>query len=209
MRALLGCTLLLASCGSAGAGNDGEPVEQRAEQAPPPAGPLSPVPVTAASGSPGRTVECASGEAEVFSCKVAGGKRIAICGTGTGTGKGTGRGEAEYRFGDGEPELVLSGGRWASVPYSGGGEAQVAFASGDTSYVVFSRIVRTNFAAGEPNDPAISDGVIVLEDKEVIGIQLCDDPDVAAIDYDLAEAHFPRADDLFSWETGLAERRSR
>mgnify|MGYP003144210578 CR=1 FL=1 len=201
MRALLGCSLLLASCGSAGAGNDGEPEEQRAEQAPPPAGPLSPVPVTAASGSPGRTVECASGEAEVFSCKVAGGKRIAIC--------GTGRGEAEYRFGDGEPELVLSGGRWASVPYSGGGEAQVAFASGDTRYVVFSRIVRTNFAAGEPNDPAISDGVIVLEGEEVIGIQLCDDPDVAAIDYDLAEAHFPRADDLFSWETDLAERRTR
>ena len=166
-------------------------------------GPLSPVPATTTSGSPGRTVECASGEAEVFSCKVAGGKRIAICGTGTG------RGEAEYRFGDGEPELVLSGGRWASVPYSGGGEAQVAFASGDTRYVVFSRIVRTNFAAGEPNDPAISDGVIVLEDKEVIGIQLCDDPDVAAIDYDLAEAHFPRADDLFSWETDLAERRTR
>ena len=201
MRALLGCTLLLASCGSAGAGNDGEPEEQRAEQAPPPAGPLSPVPATTTSGSPGRTVECASGEAEVFSCKVAGGKRIAIC--------GTGRGEAEYRFGDGEPELVLSGGRWASVPYSGGGEAQVAFASGDTSYVVFSRIVRTNFAAGEPNDPAISDGVIVLEGEEVIGIQLCDDPDVAAIDYDLAEAHFPRADDLFSWETDLAERRTR
>ena len=201
MRALLGCSLLLASCGSAGAGNDGEPEEQRAEQAPPPAGPLSPVPATTTSGSPGRTVECASGEAEVFSCKVAGGKRIAIC--------GTGRGEAEYRFGDGEPELVLSGGRWASVPYSGGGEAQVAFASGDTSYVVFSRIVRTNFAAGEPNDPAISDGVIVLEGEEVIGIQLCDDPDVAAIDYDLAEAHFPRADDLFSWETDLAERRTR
>ena len=205
MRALLACTLLLASCGSAGAGNDGEQVEQRAEQAPPPAGPLSPVPVTPASGSPGRTVECASGEAEVFSCKVAGGKRITIC----GTGMGTGRGEAEYRFGDGEPELVLSGGRWASVPYSGGGEAQVAFASGDTSYVVFSRIVRTNFAAGEPNDPAISDGVIVLEGEEVIGIQLCDDPDVAAIDYDLAEAHFARADDLFSWETDLAERRTR
>jgi len=203
VRALLGCTLLLASCGSAGAGNDGEPEEQRAEQAPPPAGPLSPVPATTTSGSPGRTVECASGEAEVFSCKVAGGKRIAICGTGTG------RGEAEYRFGDGEPELVLSGGRWASVPYSGGGEAQVAFASGDTRYVVFSRIVRTNFAAGEPNDPAISDGVIVLEGEEVIGFQLCDDPDVAAIDYDLAEAHFPRADDLFSWETDLAERRPR
>ena len=201
MRALLGCSLLLASCGSAGAGNDGEPEEQRAEQAPPPAGPLSPVPATTTSGSPGRTVECASGEAEVFSCKVAGGKRIAIC--------GTGRGEAEYRFGDGEPELVLSGGRWASVPYSGGGEAQVAFASGDTRYVVFSRIVRTNFAAGEPNDPAISDGVIVLEGEEVIGFQLCDDPDVAAIDYDLAEAHFPRADDLFSWETDLAERRTR
>ena len=201
MRALLGCSLLLASCGSAGAGNDGEPEEQRAEQAPPPAGPLSPVPATTTSGSPGRTVECASGEAEVFSCKVAGGKRIAIC--------GTGRGEVEYRFGDGEPELVLSGGRWASVPYSGGGEAQVAFASGDTRYVVFSRIVRTNFAAGEPNDPAISDGVIVLEGEEVIGIQLCDDPDVAAIDYDLAEAHFPRADDLFSWETDLAERRTR
>ena len=70
-------------------------------------------------------------------------------------------------------------------------------------------MVRTNFAAGEPNNPAISDGVMVLDGEKVIGLQLCDDADTVSIDYDLAEAHFPRADELFSWETDRADRRTR
>ncbi|UYH53856.1 hypothetical protein N6L26_07160 [Qipengyuania sp. SS22] len=166
-----------------------------------PAAALSPAAAPAPTSPLGKTVGCAPEEERIFSCKVASGKRIAIC--------GTGEREAEYRFGESTPELVLRGGRWASVPYSGGGEAQVAFASGTTRYIVFSRVVRTNFAAGEPNNPAISDGVMVLDGEKVIGLQLCDDADIVSIDYDLAEAHFPRADELFSWETDRADRRTR
>ena len=50
---------------------------------------------------------------------------------------------------------------------------------------------------------------MVLDGEKVIGLQLCDDADTVSIDYDLAEAHFPRADELFSWETDRADRRTR
>ena len=201
MRALPAFTLLLASCGGGAAENESAPARERGKPVVAPAAALSPAAAPAPTSPLGKTVGCAPDEERIFSCKVASGKRIAIC--------GTGERDAEYRFGESTPELVLRGGRWASVPYSGGGEAQIAFANGTTRYIVFSRMVRTNFAAGEPNNPAISDGVMVLDGEKVIGLQLCDDADTVSIDYDLAEAHFPRADELFSWETDRADRRTR
>jgi hypothetical protein len=201
VRALPVFTLLLASCGGGTAENEAGPARERGKPVVAPAAALSPVAAPAPTSPLGKTVGCAPEEERIFSCKVASGKRIAIC--------GTGERDAEYRFGESVPELVLRGGRWASVPYSGGGEAQIAFASGATRYIVFSRMVRTNFAAGEPNNPAISDGVMVLDGEKVIGLQLCDDADTVSIDYDLAEAHFPRSDELFSWETDRADRRTR
>ncbi len=41
------------------------------------------------------------------------------------------------------------------------------------------------------------------------GVELGDAADTVAIDDDLAEAHFPRADELFSGETDRADRRTR
>lgn len=158
----------------------------------------SPVAVIS-SAAPGSTggVDCRSGEETIFSCRTTGGKRIAVCATGAG--------KVEYRYSAGTPELVLEGGRFASVPYSGGGEAQIVFDNGPVRYVVFSRTIRTNFEAGEPNYPAISDGVIVLRDDEMLAMSTCDDADAMPVQYDAAEKNMEQQDELFTYETGRAD----
>lgn len=142
-------------------------------------------------------VACVDGEETVFSCKTTSGNDLAVCAGGE---------SVHYRFGKGSPSMSLMGAEWASVAYSGGGEAQIRFANGNTNYIVFSRIVRTNFKPGEPNNPAISDGVIVTRGEEVLGMHTClDDGSTDPINYDLADANIKPADDLFTFETGRAD----
>lgn len=148
-------------------------------------------PVTASNAG------CKTGEETIFSCKTEAHKRIAVCAVPGG--------KAEYRYGAAEPELTVAGGRFASVAYSGGGEAQLAFANRGTRYVVFSRMVRTNFAAGEPNNPAISDGVIVLRGEEVLSVLECSEAEPVPVQYDIAARHMEREDVLFTEETGRAD----
>ena len=161
----------------------GEFAEEPAEQ---------PVPATDA--------QCSSGEQTIFSCKFASGKRASVCVTEGDSGL------AQYRFGsDGAaPELAWpatpDAGKlaWASVAYSGGGEAQISFARGNTRYIIYSRIIRTNFAAGEPNNPAIEDGVLVqVADGETTDLR-CADANIAPVNVELAEKYTARADDLFT-----------
>lgn len=195
MRAPAALALLLAGCAGEGpASEEATGVDPAEEIAAP--GEAAPGARATESSVPS-PVDCSQAEEAIFSCKTAGGKRIAVCGTADG--------KAEYRFGRDTAELTLRGGQWASVPYSGGGEAQIAFANGPVRYVVFSRMIRTNFAAGEPNNPVFSDGVIVLDGEKVVALQTCDDPDTLAIQYFVAEERFPAADDLFTWETGRAD----
>lgn len=143
---------------------------------------------------------CSDAETTIFACTVKGGKTVSVCSTG---GK-----SATYRFGGNEPEIELQGGSWARVGYSGGGELQIAFDNDDTRYVVFSRTVRTNFEPGEPNEPAMSDGVIVLRGGKYAGMQLCSATVGNADDGEASEAalqQLPRADDLFTDETSRAD----
>ncbi len=142
-------------------------------------------------------VACTESEEPLFSCKVENGKQLAVCAAESGN--------VQYRYGKAEAELVLDGGEWARAAYAGGGEAQIAFANDDHRYIVFSRMVRTNFAPGEPNIPAISDGVIVLRNDEVLSVQVCDDPDLLPVQYDAAERALPLADELFTYESGRAD----
>lgn len=138
-------------------------------------------------------VACASGEEELFSCAVPGGKRIAVCGVTNAQGQRT----AQYRFGSGsEAEIVLDGGRFASVPYSGGGEAQIEFANGSTRYIVYSRTVRTNFAAGEPNNPEFTDGVLVLSNGKVLPERQCT-AEIESVDVMAGDNYGGVASDLF------------
>ena len=144
---------------------------------------------------------CRVKEPVIFSCQLKNRKTISVCGTENGAGGKT----AQYRFGDlgKSPELVWpeADGKdrltFASVPYSGGGEAQISFSRGDVTYVVYSRMVRTNFKAGEPNYPEMTDGIMVLKGKETVSDLICADPDVVPVNYDLASGYANQSDEAF------------
>jgi len=141
---------------------------------------------------------CKAEETPIFACNFADGNQVAVC--------GLAKGGAEYRFGGEEPELTLFEDVWATVPYSGGGEAQMQFSNGDTNYIVFSRMVRTNFKEGEPNNPAISDGVIVERSGELLSLRVCDGAEeTLPIQYDAANAAMKRVDEIFTFETSKAD----
>ncbi len=144
---------------------------------------------------------CSVKEPVIFSCQLKNRKTVSVCGTENGAGAKT----AQYRFGyvGKAPELVWpeAAGKdrltFASVPYSGGGEAQLSFSRGDVTYVVYSRVVRTNFKAGEPNNPEMSDGILVLKGKKTINDLVCADPGLVPVDYDLAAGYANHSDEAF------------
>ncbi|AMO71860.1 hypothetical protein [Sphingorhabdus sp. M41] len=144
---------------------------------------------------------CSTKEPVIFSCQLKSRKVVSVCGTENGAGIKA----AQYRFGTHgkSPELVwpAAAGKdrlsFSSVPYSGGGEAQLSFSRGDVTYVVYSRMVRTNFKAGEPNNPEMTDGVMVLKGKQTVSDLVCADPDVVPVNYDLASAYADKSDDAF------------
>ena len=75
------------------------------------------------------------------------------------------------------------------------------FRRGDHQYIVFSRVIRTNFKAGEPNDPAMQDGVIVRKGEEIVARHACADPDVRSIDYEKAGRYAQdSADDIVAFD---------
>ena len=141
---------------------------------------------------------CDAGETPIFGCGFADGKRVAVCATTDG--------RVEYRFGGDELELTLLGEVWATVPYSGGGEARIKFSNGGTNYFIFSRMVRTNFEAGEPNNPAMSDGVVVERAGEVLSVKVCDGPELPLpVQYFEAERFMETHHELFTDETIRAD----
>ena len=142
------------------------------------------------------SASCAAEETTVFTCRLAGGKRVSVC--------GAGQGSAHYRFGEETTELALAGGAYANVMYSGGGENQIAFTNGTTRYIVFSRIVRTSFGE-EGNAPAISDGVVIEQGGRFLDIKLCEDPDLRPVDVNAANAIWNEERELFTEETERAD----
>tara|TARA_R110000824_G_scaffold11585_3_gene50683 strand:- start:49583 stop:50230 length:648 start_codon:yes stop_codon:yes gene_type:complete len=144
---------------------------------------------------------CSAKEPVIFSCQLKNRKTISVCGAESGAGES----KAQYRFGSPgkSPELVwpeaASKDRltFASVPYSGGGEAQLSFSRGDVTYIVYSRMVRTNFKAGEPNNPEMTDGIMVLKGRKMASDLVCADPDVVPVDYDLASEYAYQSDEAF------------
>lgn len=164
--------LALAGCGGATTGDAGEDGEAAIEA-------VDPLAAGAAIETENESVadarsDCAG--AVLFACSMSDGNELRVCRAEASDGSAY----AQYRFGPAgaAPELVLprgegQGAEWVTVPYSGGGEAQIAFSNGETSYIVFSRTVRTNFTAGEPNNPEFTDGVAVVRGGDVLSQRLC------------------------------------
>jgi hypothetical protein len=157
--ALLGA-LALAAC------NNGETAPQNGDVAAPGAG-VEASATAASSPVPTPDAQDVAPCDAVFSCTVEGGTRLQVC-------KGDDA-RLTYRFGPQDaPELQIAApARWASVAYAGGGEAQIAFAREGYDYIVFSRIVRTGFSEGQPNDPEMTDGVIVRRAGEDVATRTC------------------------------------
>ncbi|MEH6791942.1 hypothetical protein [Parasphingorhabdus sp.] len=162
--------------------------------------PAAPGPQKDGAAAPAGTGLCTAQEDVVFSCQLENRKIASVCGVKNPVGVTV----AQYRYGAAgqKPELSWpntdSADRlaFASVPYSGGGEAQLQFRRGDNQYVVYSRVIRTNFTAGEPNDPAMEDGVFVRKGEDVVARHRCDDPAVVPISYDKAERYAEKAGDI-------------
>lgn len=144
---------------------------------------------------------CRAGEDVIFSCQLESGDQVSVCVTG-GEGEDEGISFAQFRTGSAgkSPDMVwpLKPGdgamRWHSEAYSGGGETQIGFSDGDTQTLAYSSVVRTNFAAGEPNNPAISDGVITVVGDQITSHLRCGD-DVFPVDAKLVELYAARAYD--------------
>ncbi|GAA4041820.1 hypothetical protein [Parerythrobacter jejuensis] len=134
-----------------------------------------------AASAPFEKVGCREAETPVFQCTTAMGKQVAVCAAGPG--------DVHFRSGTEGVQVDVTGGRWASVPYSGGGEAQIQFRDGTKRYIVYSRMVRTNFTPGEPNNPAISDGLVIIDSEGTVGVDICDDAeDLLPVQYGAAKA---------------------
>ncbi|WP_420607031.1 hypothetical protein [Novosphingopyxis sp.] len=194
--------LLVAACSQAEpeASDGGEsPVAEAAAPALQPTKPVeASIPSPTPPAQPGKDNLCAPGEPVIFSCRLASGKSLSVCAAAEAGGPRF----AQYRYGaSGEaneltfPENRAAGAlRFVSVPYSGGGEAQLSFARGSASYVVYSRVMRTNFEADEPNDPRFDDGVLVLRGEKTIADHRCESEQLTSVDHDLAKK-YAKSDD--------------
>ena len=193
--------LVLAGCGAPGSDEAEQDTAGASEDAAQPA-PAETVPESsktadAEAGKPEPLetiqVDCAADEPTIFSCKVKGGKQLSVCGSENVAGEPM----AQYRFGGTSAEMVIDGGKFSSVGYSGGGEAQIAFRNGQTKYIVFSRTVRTNFEAGEPNEPDFQDGVMVVRPGKPVATISCVGEVSDTVDLGNAEQYGGVGDDVF------------
>ncbi|QDH34401.1 hypothetical protein [Porphyrobacter sp. YT40] len=185
---------LVASCGTAPADapDATDAVEAPAQTPSPVATSVAPL---AASGD---SISCPSPEETLFFCTMPRRRRLAVCAPEGG--------EPQYRFGENVPELTIDGGEWGSAPYSGGGEGQIRFSNGMTDYIVFSRIVRTHFTEGEPNYPAIRDGVIIMRRGEVVALRLCEGGQAETpVNFAVARRAMGEPGALFTDETSRAD----
>lgn len=200
-------SLLLAGCDRQPAASADESATQSA---------ASPAPLTtekmsqqeeeaSKTATPTGTGLCAAQEEVLFSCQLENRKIASICGVKNKAGTTV----AQYRYGQSGETAELSWPeadsadrlKFASVPYSGGGEAQLQFLRGDTQYVVYSRVIRTNFAAGEPNDPSMEDGIFVRKGDRTIARHSCAGPDIRPIDYEKAKLYAEDVgDDIVEFE---------
>jgi hypothetical protein len=121
---------------------------------------------------------CKPEETVVFGCD-SGGKMISVCGSPGFTGT---TGYLQYRFGTPskielaypETPAAAKGRFWFShTDYSGGDEAHLRFVSNGVVYAVFDRMIRTNFIPGQPNNPAMSEGVAVRLPGKKATARLC------------------------------------
>lgn len=180
--------------------DSGDPIDARATPGTPEAkatsggsmATMAMAPASVVKTKPGLDNLCAPGEKVLFSCSLENGKIASVCAAAQIGGSRF----AQYRYGmqGEESELVYPKSRqdgairFVSVPYSGGGEAQLMFERGDTTYVVYSNVIRTGFGDGG-NKPEFNDGVFAMRGDKTIAAHQCRPAGLMSIDYEKAEKY--------------------
>lgn len=155
---------------------------------------------------------CAKGETVVFSCPLDNGKSVALCIAKDGEGRAFG----QYRYGNRArpaelvwPQSARAGTLdYANAIYSGGGEQQISFARGAYRYTLFSRLARTNYTPGEPNNPLIDDGLVVTRNGRKVAAYACTGSTLMPVQMTPAERYLNKVDDLFV-DVDVPKRRTR
>ncbi|MDE0932615.1 MAG: hypothetical protein OSA47_03305 [Novosphingopyxis baekryungensis] len=153
---------------------------------------MAKAPASEAKTKPGLDNLCAPGEKVLFSCSLENGKMASVC----AAAQIGGARFAQYRYGvqGEESELVYPKSRqdgairFVSVPYSGGGEAQLIFERGDTTYVVYSNVIRTGFDEGG-NKPEFNDGLSAMRGDKTIADHQCKSDGLMSIDSEKARKY--------------------
>jgi hypothetical protein len=153
---------------------------------------MAKAPASEAKTKPGLDNLCAPGEKVLFSCSLENGKMASVC----AAAQIGGARFAQYRYGvqGEESELVYPKSRqdgairFVSVPYSGGGEAQLIFERGDTTYVVYSNVIRTGFDEGG-NKPEFNDGLFAMRGDKTIADHQCKSDGLMSIDSEKARKY--------------------
>lgn len=123
---------------------------------------------------------CKANEELIFGCAIKD-KLISLCAS-KEFSKTTGY--TQYRFGKPDkielaypsspkpPEGVFF---LANTGYSGGGASIIRFNNAGYEYLIFDSTVRTNFAAGEPNNPEFKAGIVTRHNGKITSTRLCTD----------------------------------
>jgi hypothetical protein len=122
---------------------------------------------------------CSADEKVVFGCTLPNKKQVSVC---TAPRLTVSEGYLQYRYGTpAKIELEYPAQRvppkglfhFGSTGFSGGGASELHFKIGEYDYFVYDSTVRTNFKAGEPNNPAFSAGVVTRLKGKRLSAQRC------------------------------------
>ncbi len=141
---------------------------------------------------------CVKGESVLSSCQ-AGSRTISVCGAADPSDGAQYRANLVDTRELSYPDSDIAGAstmRRATAAYSGGGEAQIQFDNKGSTYVVYSRVVRTRFD-GQGNDPAFNAGVAVVKDDKTVGERLCTAPADADLNAPGSEAYMPEGEFIY------------
>ena len=137
---------------------------------------------------------CSADEQVVFGCALGNKKQVSVCASPQMTAT---TGYLQYRYGTpAKVELAFPAERkppkglffFANTGFSGGGASELHFRIGEYDYFVYDSTVRTNFKAGEPNNPAFSAGVVTrLKGKRLSGQTCTNDASLGSAVYDQVE----------------------
>jgi hypothetical protein len=122
---------------------------------------------------------CTADEQVVFACQLKNKKMASLCASKV---LNASAGYVQYRFGTPKSvelaypaQRALPKGHFyiSSTMYSGGGASRVRFKNGDAEYFLFDSTIRTNFKAGEPNNPAFEAGIEVKQKGRPASVRYC------------------------------------